>query len=170
MIIPGASRRQDPAYDQLRFSISIPRSLYCDLEAISDLRKTANRFDPNRTSCCNGCHWNFDAILLPAVQMVREAGRRTVCSNNVRQLALGVMNYESSHGQLPIGLRSFENVTGNSSAAFLELPSRRSQFRAGRRFGADGSVHDRFIGFGGAGNLRRRRNGKPRFLDEKDRG
>ena len=55
------------------------------------------------------------AILLPAVQVVREAGRRTVCSKNVRQLALGVMNFESSHGQLPIGLRSFENVTGNSS-------------------------------------------------------
>ncbi len=54
------------------------------------------------------------ALLLPAVQRVREAARRTVCSNNVRQLALGVMNFESSHGELPLGLRSFEEMTGNT--------------------------------------------------------
>lgn len=42
------------------------------------------------------------AMLLPAVMMVREAGRRTVCSNNVRQLALGLLNYESTNSQLPI--------------------------------------------------------------------
>lgn len=53
------------------------------------------------------------AILLPAIQRVREAGRRTVCSNNVRQLALSVMNFESSHGQLPIGLRSFDDIDRN---------------------------------------------------------
>ena len=57
------------------------------------------------------------AILLPAVQMVREAGRRTVCSNNVRQLALGLMNYESSHAELPIGLRSFTAGTGSGSGS-----------------------------------------------------
>lgn len=54
-------------------------------------------------------------ILLPAVQMIRESGRRTVCSNNVRQLALGLMNHESSHGQLPMGLRSFGAGSGTSS-------------------------------------------------------
>ena len=43
-------------------------------------------------------------MLLPAVQMVREAGRRTSCANNIRQLSLGVMNYESSFGHLPMGL------------------------------------------------------------------
>jgi prepilin-type N-terminal cleavage/methylation domain-containing protein len=57
------------------------------------------------------------AMLLPAVQMVREAGRRTVCSNNVRQLALGLMNFESGHGQLPIGLRSFEPSSGSGSGS-----------------------------------------------------
>ncbi len=53
------------------------------------------------------------ALLLPAVQMVREAGRRTVCSNKVRQLSLGLMNFESSHGQLPIGLSSFRASPGS---------------------------------------------------------
>jgi hypothetical protein len=41
----------------------------------------------------------FGLILRPAIQMVRESGRRMVCTNNIRQLALGLMNYESSHGQ-----------------------------------------------------------------------
>jgi prepilin-type N-terminal cleavage/methylation domain-containing protein/prepilin-type processing-associated H-X9-DG protein len=57
------------------------------------------------------------ALLLPAVQMVRESGRRTVCSNNIRQLALGLMNYESAHGQLPMGLRSFQTVPGSGSSS-----------------------------------------------------
>jgi len=43
-------------------------------------------------------------ILLPAVQMIREGARRTECINNIRQLALGVMNYESARGHLPPGI------------------------------------------------------------------
>jgi hypothetical protein len=50
--------------------------------------------------------------------MVRESGRRMVCTNNIRQLALGLMHYESSHGQLLIGLRSFElGSSGGSGSA-----------------------------------------------------
>ena len=52
------------------------------------------------------------AMLLPAVQMVREAGRRTVCANNVRQLSLGLLNYESSNGQLPVGLMALGGGPG----------------------------------------------------------
>ena len=46
------------------------------------------------------------AMLLPAVQQVREAARRTNCSNNMRQLGLGIMNYESSNEHLPPGWSS----------------------------------------------------------------
>ncbi|QDU26472.1 hypothetical protein ETAA8_15500 [Anatilimnocola aggregata] len=41
------------------------------------------------------------ALLLPAVQQAREAGRRSQCSNNLRQLALGLQNYHSAYNCFP---------------------------------------------------------------------
>lgn len=43
-------------------------------------------------------------MLLPAVQQVREAARRTQCLNNMRQLALGHLNYESAYTNFPPGV------------------------------------------------------------------
>jgi prepilin-type N-terminal cleavage/methylation domain-containing protein/prepilin-type processing-associated H-X9-DG protein len=42
-------------------------------------------------------------LTLPAVQSARESGRRTTCSNNVRQLAQACQNHESKYGFLPTG-------------------------------------------------------------------
>ncbi len=46
------------------------------------------------------------ALLLPAVQSVREASRRAQCTNNLRQLVLAAALYESARGCLPLGAES----------------------------------------------------------------
>jgi prepilin-type N-terminal cleavage/methylation domain-containing protein/prepilin-type processing-associated H-X9-DG protein len=53
------------------------------------------------------------ALLLPAVQAARESGRRAVCLNNMRNLGLALISYESSRKMYP-GYR--DTLTTNNGA------------------------------------------------------
>jgi len=56
-------------------------------------------------------------MLLPAVQQVREAARRTQCLNNIAQLGLAAHNYEFSNERLP------EGVVDSAKGPILSTPS-----------------------------------------------
>jgi prepilin-type N-terminal cleavage/methylation domain-containing protein/prepilin-type processing-associated H-X9-DG protein len=43
------------------------------------------------------------ALLFPAIQAAREAARRTACTNNLKQIALALLNYHDVKQQFPLG-------------------------------------------------------------------
>jgi len=61
------------------------------------------------------------ALLLPAIQAARESGRRSQCSNNLKQIGLAIHQYELNNKRLPAGAiwRSAPKVRKGSILFFL---------------------------------------------------
>jgi len=53
-------------------------------------------------------------LLLPAVQSARESARRSSCQNNLKQIGLGIVNFEAAKKSFPAGF-SFFSTTGQPS-------------------------------------------------------
>ncbi len=56
-------------------------------------------------------------LLLPAVQSAREAANRMSCSNKMKQLGLGILNYESARRRIPAANDRVGNSGGTTYAA-----------------------------------------------------
>lgn len=62
------------------------------------------------------------ALMFPAVQMARESSRRTACKNNLRQVGLGILNFESTYRKFPPG-KSWSGPPSNPTSFARAWPT-----------------------------------------------
>ncbi len=92
------------------------------------------------------------ALLLPAVQAAREAARRSQCSNNLKQIGLGLHNYHDTHNTFPLGsfnLRAAWPSSGTNWRALILPFIEQGPVFDKLQFSSDPAVH--FMAGGAAG-------------------
>ncbi len=77
-------------------------------------------------------------LLLPAVQKVREAAARMKCSNNMKQIALGNMNYEGTNGKFINGISRSGCCWGTWQVPILPYIEQDPLFKFYTNFGGTG--------------------------------
>jgi prepilin-type N-terminal cleavage/methylation domain-containing protein/prepilin-type processing-associated H-X9-DG protein len=93
------------------------------------------------------------ALLLPAVQAAREAARRAQCVNNLKQIGLAVMNYESAQGSFPPGEKGC--CWGTWGVFILPYIEQQALYNAWNTFGTNdpsGGALDGYLRYSGAAN------------------
>jgi prepilin-type N-terminal cleavage/methylation domain-containing protein/prepilin-type processing-associated H-X9-DG protein len=90
------------------------------------------------------------ALLLPAIQKVREAANRMLCSSNMRQLAIAMHNYHNDFNKLPPGMGPYGCCWGTWPVYLLPYIEQDALFK-------------RFVNLGGHDPIPPRPGGGPRY-------
>ena len=83
-------------------------------------------------------------MLLPAVQAARESARKTQCMNNMRQVALGLMNHHDSRGHFPHGNYNYIDGTDSTPEPYNNMQDRRCWFHDTLPYLEEGALFDDF--------------------------
>jgi len=97
------------------------------------------------------------ALLLPAVQAAREAARRSQCSNNLKQIAIGMHNHHDVHLALPAGMGPSGCCWGTWQVLILQFVEQGNVFDLYQNWGGNDASGARYSGAPNTTNVTNKR-------------